>query len=561
MKFRGFLRKVKIPTWLVWLGLSVLFGTAMYLLMYGRFRLYFGHVNWIYSIGRDPLQHQLGWEFFRNEPWKFPLGSIESYGYPIGTSIFYLDSIPLFAFFFKLFSPWLGSQFQYFGIWELANLIGQIFVGILILNEFSRSKGVNTLGGVLLALSPIMINRAFFHSSLSAHWIILLAIWFIILEWRGKMRRWFWFALFGLAMLVHLYYIPMLIPLWLIGSIFRVKNEHKIGRVFLELLVIIIICCGIGFCLGMFEIGFSQLSEKGFGDYSWNLNGFVNSMGNSIFFKALPLAGEDQGEGFSYLGAGYIGILLVGAFLFFIKANSRKNWKLFLPFMLVAIGFGLFALSNKAFFGENPLWSIDLSAGIQTVANTFRSSARFIWPVFYFLVLFGLISVVRNGQRIAIPLLLVAIAAQAYDLHPLYAQKRSAGFEEYYAGGMRSEFWQLAAETNRHIVIIPTEYYEHIVLYGAHHNMTVNSGYFGRADYQAMEDLATKTWDDLRNGTADQNTLYILSETEYMTTAREQLAEKMYVCEIDDYVVLFSKESALVHKGFNFLDHCKFPGN
>ena len=136
-KFWFLLKKNKIFTWLLWFGLSVLLGCALYLFLYGRYRLYFGHVNWIYSIGRDPLQHQLGWEFFRNEPWKFPLGSIDNYGYPIGTSVFYLDSIPLFAFFFKLFSPWLGSQFQYFGIWELANLIGQVFVGILILNEFS----------------------------------------------------------------------------------------------------------------------------------------------------------------------------------------------------------------------------------------------------------------------------------------------------------------------------------------------------------------------------------------------------------------------------------------
>ncbi len=558
-KIFGFLHKIKIPAWLLWLGVSVLLGSILYLLMYGRYRLYFGHVNWIYSIGRDPLQHQLGWEFFRNEPWKFPLGSIESYGYPIGTSVFYLDSIPLFAFFFKLISPWLGSPFQYFGVWELANLVGQIFSGILILNEFTKSRFVKILGGVLLALSPIMINRAFFHSSLSAHWILLLAVWFIVLEYQGKMRRWLWIALMGVAMLVHLYYIPMLLPLWTLSSFFRFKRERKLGKIIVEFLAMGMVCLGVGFCLGIFEVGFNQLSEKGFGDYSWNLNGFVNSMGNSKIFAALSLAGEDQGEGFSYLGVGYVSILLIGVGLFFAKDRSKKNWRLFLPFAIVMLFFGLLALSNKAFVGEFSLWSIELPAGIQRGVNVFRSSARFIWPVVYFLILFGLISIARNVKRIAIPIMLLAIAAQAYDLQPLYAQKRSVGFEEYYAGGMRSEFWQLAAESNQHIEIIPTEYYEHLVLFGAQHQMTVNSGWFGRADYQAMEDWATQTWNDLNNGMADAHTLYILSETEYVVNARQKLAEEMYVCEIDNYTVLFARENPVSQTDFDFSNRCLIP--
>ena len=373
------------------------------------------------------------------------------------------------------------------------------------------------------------------------------------------MRRWFWIALFGVAMLVHLYYIPMLLPLWAVGNFFRFKRERKIGKIILELLLIVVVGTGLGFCLGMFEVEFNQLSEKGFGDYSWNLNGFFNSMGNSKFVKALPIAGEDQGEGFSYLGAGYLLILLVGVPLFFIRDRAKKNWEIFLPFIVVMLTFALLALSNKATLGKIPLWSIELPTGVQKIANVFRSSARLIWPVFYLLVLFGIISIVRNGQRIAIALLLVAISVQAFDLQPLYTQKRSAGFEEYYAGGMRSEFWQLAAESNQHIEIIPTEYYEHLALYGAHHQMTVNSGWFGRADYQGMEDLATQTWNELNNGMADAQTLYIFSERAYFTSAREKLSKDMYVCEIDDYMLAFARDNALSQTDFTFRDHCVIP--
>ena len=96
---------------------SILFGLGWFVFLHGRYPLYFSHVDWIYSFGSDTLQHHLGWEWFRQDPWQFPLGRIQSYGVPFGTSLSYLDSIPLFAFPFKLISPLLGTRFQYLGLW------------------------------------------------------------------------------------------------------------------------------------------------------------------------------------------------------------------------------------------------------------------------------------------------------------------------------------------------------------------------------------------------------------------------------------------------------------
>lgn len=77
-------------------------------------------------MSNDPAQHFLGWHFFRIEAWNFPLGIINNYHYPSGTSIVYMDAIPLIAIkFFKTFSNYLPIIFQYTGLWLLLSYMLQ----------------------------------------------------------------------------------------------------------------------------------------------------------------------------------------------------------------------------------------------------------------------------------------------------------------------------------------------------------------------------------------------------------------------------------------------------
>ena len=56
--------------------------------------------KWLYNTN-DASLHQLGWHFFKNDVWRFPLGANPTYGDGIGNSIVYTDSIPFLALFFK----------------------------------------------------------------------------------------------------------------------------------------------------------------------------------------------------------------------------------------------------------------------------------------------------------------------------------------------------------------------------------------------------------------------------------------------------------------------------
>lgn len=551
------INKLKIPEWVFLALISGIFGLIWYLTLYGRFGLYFTHVTWIYSTGRDPLQHQLGWEFFRNEVWRFPLGTIKAYGYPQGTSVTFMDSIPLFALIFKLLSPLLDRNFQYLGLWELTSIIGQILVGMLIIREFTPSKIKMILGSSLLVLSPPMIYRAFFHSSLTAHWLILLAILFVILEYRNKLKSWYWILLFTLAMVIHLYFIPMLLPIWAISLVFRYRREGKKTVFLWEPLKIVLVILVTGFCIGIFELNTSVLSQLGFGNYSWNLNGFINSFGFSKYFPSLP-SFDGQEEGFSYLGLGYCLILIISLFLFFIKDSARKNWKLFLPFGLIYIVYVIYSLSNKGVINTTVLWNVAFQDSIMKIFDLFRSSGRFIWPSFYFLVLFAIITLVRNFRIAVIPIFLIALSLQYLDLAPLYQSKQIKGFQEYGAK-MDEGFWSEAGKLNNHIVMIPSEYFEHLVIYAVRHDMTISSGYFGRSDSESIVEYSQDIWNGLRMGISDSKTIYVLSHSDYVDLAEEQLSDKMYICNIDNYNVLFSADNALAQTGLLDKNNCLVP--
>lgn len=558
--------RFKIPSpsrdLLIHIAISLALGLAWYLLLYGRFPLYLSHTGWIYNARGDMLQHQLGWEWFRQEAWRFPLGSIQAYGYPFGTSVAFMDSIPLLAIPFKLLSPWLEADFQYFGIWELSAMVGQILLGMLILNEFTRSYPAKIMGASLLVLSAPMIFRAFYHSSLSAHWLLLAAIWFIILEYRRRLWRGAWIMLFAVAMLIHVYFIPMLVPLWLIGLFFHYKDEKKRWPAVLEMMAVAAGVLGIGFSIGIFSLSYTSLQVSGFGFFSWNLNGFFNPFHfSSAFIKEMGTGTNGQFEGFSYLGLGGLLVFPAAVYLFMEKELSRRRLAFLLPFGLAAAGFMVFSLSNRAFLGDLPLWDLPLSDAVQGFCNLFRTSGRFILPVFYFVLVGSLIVLVRRLRHPA-PVLLFAIALQLLDLQPLYAAKYQPEFS-YYKSDLLMEFWEPAAKTNTHIVIIPakklTPEYEPVAIFAVHNRLTLNLGYFARSDAQAFQDYAQQTWADLKGNQTDARTIYILSDPEWIAFAKGNLTRNLYFCELDEFAILFSADNAVAQTDFNAPLYCSIP--
>ena len=88
--------------------------------------------------GVDPFKDYVGWMFFRNSPWAFPIGLNPTYGLEFSTSVVFSDSIPLMAFLFKAISFVLPETFQYLGIWTLICFMLQAVNGSNDLQGFSQ---------------------------------------------------------------------------------------------------------------------------------------------------------------------------------------------------------------------------------------------------------------------------------------------------------------------------------------------------------------------------------------------------------------------------------------
>ena len=93
--------------------------------------------DWIYS--GDLSVYQIGWQYFRNDIWRFPLGLNPNFGIYAGGSIVFSDSIPILSIFFKLIKSYLPTNFQYFSIWILISIFLQLFISYLIFFKFTKN--------------------------------------------------------------------------------------------------------------------------------------------------------------------------------------------------------------------------------------------------------------------------------------------------------------------------------------------------------------------------------------------------------------------------------------
>ena len=153
--------------------LIISFLISLYLL--GFDNLNFFNKNWLY-LG-DLYQYQIGWEFFRNDSWRFPLGFNPNYGLEFGTSIAYTDSIPLLAFIFKLFKNFLPQNFQYFSLWIVLIIYLQLLFSYLIIFNLTKNFYFSIISMFFFILAPIFLNRSGIHLSLAGHWIILFSFY------------------------------------------------------------------------------------------------------------------------------------------------------------------------------------------------------------------------------------------------------------------------------------------------------------------------------------------------------------------------------------------------
>ena len=403
-------------------------GAFAFISIYGLLPLDVTYDHWLINgyDGSDATQHYAGWMAFRRSPWSLPLGIIDGLG---GTAVTYTDSIPLAAVFFKILRGILPETFQFFGIYIFFCFILQGISSGLLISIFSKDKIFTCLGVILFCYSPIMIDRAFKHTALASHWLILFTLYFYFKSREsGKMSLWN-SLICVLSMGIHPYFLPIIFGLVFANAIeLSIRDKKQIYRSVGVSLVSLLLTVSFGYLIGALGTS-SSLSGHGYGYFSMNLNAIVNPQGGSRiiwskFLKPLPQILGNY-DGFNYLGLGGIFLLFLTVITAIVNREQSINWiKKNFALIILSAGFWIFAVSNVVTFNGKILFTYPLPETVLSFASIFRASSRIFYPVYYLLILSGI-----NGIYVLINanwknlVLLAAVFIQLIDISPALSLK------------------------------------------------------------------------------------------------------------------------------------------
>lgn len=535
--------------------LGMLIGRIVFVTIYGTGILDVTNDSLIANgyIEKDMMQHYTGWMLFRNSPWQFPLGVGQNIAYPYGSAVSYTDSIPLFAVFFKIFNNFLPETFQYFGLFVILCFMLQGGFAALLADMFNTDLLGDCLVAAILTFSPVMIERAFRHCSLTAHFLVLAALYYYF---RNKGRNDIkglmpFFIINALAITIHPYFLP-----FTFGIMFAFCLENFIlHKKFISSVMYIIssIACTllVGYAIGAFYVG-GSMSSIGYGLYSMNLNALFNPISQgfdnwssvleikpNFSYQTTASAWYGQIEGFNYLGLGVLAFIPVSVLLFVVK-RKKNIFRDILEFVLHNFGIifstaalTIFALGDWITYGGLKIFRLPIPDSIIFgIFGIFRANGRFGWLLVYMIVgvvIYCILSYVP--VKVSAVLLAVLLVLQSYDMRGVISDKKAyfTGESRYSATQdvpalLKSSFWDTAAQ--QFDVVYRT--YEpvdnkciEIAQKFAAEGKGVNTAFEARVDHDAFAAMAQDVRQRILNGELEENVLVLLidCDEEFAKTA------------------------------------------
>ncbi|MCR5097698.1 MAG: DUF6311 domain-containing protein [Lachnospiraceae bacterium] len=590
-------------------------GAVVFFLIYGFAVIIPTNVTWLHhSVDLEGLadltQHELGWEMYRNCPWMFPIGLF--YGLsPEPLSIVYTDSVPLFAIIFKLLSPVLPQQFQYMGIFELITyvlmggfgaLIADRFSGIPASDTYKKGQSVHARSkdrpdtvrrvisaicmALLMVTSPVLTKRVFYHTALSAHFLLLGAILIVIYKNElGRLwQRGLFILLVTLCTLINAYYIPMVMGIYGCSILYGFMIRHRKSQQLIDrdrdikkdpsqlpeyrrtahgwagdlvaLLISGVSALIWGALLGMFS-GTVSSSAENMEDVSYNLNGLFNprneilihlrdmplydyrsSESYSLFFKGFNVYTPWQSEGFSYLGLGVILLAVIAIISSIRDVKSGKldfNIKMAESISFSGLVFLLLAMGPMGTLAGHRLYHIPWPDAIYRLLSVFRTTGRFIWVIWFGLTALLVMYATWSKKTLVQAALVVCTVLQLIDISPSLIHKHEvygtvSSLDTYKNELETSEaFSYLAQRCDEILFVNPTTairmrpYWSTVFEeYAIDNGMSMNAAYCSRDTTKIADAYSDDNQDQRRDGKRFPEILYVFINEEIM----EQQAHK-----------------------------------
>ncbi len=507
-------------------------GGLLFVIIYGWGILDPTNVSWLANQG-DLTQHYLGWEFFRQSEWSMPIGRIGDLAYPSGTSIVYMDAIPIAAIFFKSIQFILPATFQYFGWWGLISFMLQASLAALILKRFTSSTVHSVLGSMLVVLAPTLMARMFQHTALASQWVILLAILLVVYRSTYMYSWWksilIWSGMFVLAVGIHPYFVIM------VGAFFA---SYLILTYRGALLTAAHVVVAVGATAGFFWLIGGTVAKNvatvNLGMYGADLNSLFNPIGYSYFLRSLPtIPGAYEGMAFLGLGVYILALMALGSIIFSRPISLRLSSKNFKSFAskhsrkifacLPIIGIFLLAVGPVVYANGHQILVLTLPTPIAESLSVFRSTGRFTWAVSYLAMLLAVILVIRlkGGSRWGVTLVMsAALMVQFIDVSRATPVRQRVGMvrhSQVQKNPYDTKVIERLFEGKQHAVYTQytfpgTEFFNlgEIIV---ERDMTINNGYISRKTDSLVKNSVEASSRELGMMQLRNDTVYITSDS------------------------------------------------
>ena len=306
----------------------------------------------------------------------------------------------------------LGGTFQYFGWFTLVCFALQGGFAALLCGLFAEGLAAPLAGSLVFAASPILLERAFRHTSLGAQWLVLAALYcYFVCRRQSRFASRGLFVINILAVGIHPYFLPMTYAVTLALLLEYAVKQRQWLRPALFLGGNMLCTAALGWALGLLYGTATSGGQALYGYFAMNLNALWNPAGvNGVLYSRLLPAQNQVGgnyDAFAYLGLGVLAalpVVVVSARRHILPA-VRRHWAL----CAVCAVLTAFAVSNVITANGVTLATLPLPASFIKLFSVFRSGGRLFWPVYYLLTLAAIAKEIR--QRGLPPECSVRIAA------------------------------------------------------------------------------------------------------------------------------------------------------
>jgi hypothetical protein len=423
---------------------------------------YWSNPRGLVGLGWYDLSTALsGYFYFQHDTWQWPLFHVDKLGAPAGMNIIFTDSIPWVVLAGRLMFRLTGQSVNLYGLWTAFCFVASATT----LTALVAALGQRSLAAAAMATTaglcmPALLAR-WGHMSMMGQFEIPLTLIFYLRNHRCN-RPWPLFikaaSLMWLALWTHSYLFAMAcaIVFATIGQAF--SNSTLNGKTAISVSAGLAAIMGAVMALSGYLQSRGGLGAGGVGIFSMNLlspffpqrSGLIASLRN-----VMADGTGGQYEGFSYLGAGLLVLLIMTLPQ---QARVLRSGIPRHPWMsTLLLGFTIFALSNAVYLGPIQLLHIPLPGPIMQLAAMFRSTGRFFWPVMYSLAALAIAAPVpMYGCRGAL-LLCLAVPLQWIDTAPL-RQALAAITRTPEAPHIHLAAWQAAIRQHESVRVLPQNF-------------------------------------------------------------------------------------------------------